>query len=340
MALGEGGSLAAGAVIEGELVHARCPCVRRVCLCVSPCLRVCACLCARSMRVRYTNVAAEAATECQCNGSLVRTMGLVQFQCSSFDTVACRSLWAVPFVRPSPAPIVDTASASAPSTAVQGVSSSTSMRSAHTNSDAASAHRNADADADEDTQAKDGGGDRRGAYCIVDSGAVWEAVGRVGFTQHPGLRLSFNMYPPGTSADTVRAGLLLSLVSSCHSPLLCRACHSPLLCRPPSFCAEGSCICPDTSPQQSHRCRRPYISLPPPSDHSPSPLSSLDAELTGDAAASDKRGKRFAKAMRADGDAKRVSLENKIVVVRLPLHPPEVDGVLIGEILHQVMCGS
>jgi hypothetical protein len=59
------------------------------------------------------------------------------------------------------------------------------------------------------------------------------------------------------------------------------------------------------------------------------------AELTGDLGARDKKGKRLAKAMRADGLAKRVALEDKIVVVRLPLHPPLVDSVLIGELLHQ-----
>jgi HAMP domain-containing protein len=166
LALGEGGSLAAGVVIEGEVVHT--------------------------------------------------------------------SLWAIPFLLPSPAPIADTAIFPGSNPAGQ-----------------------------EDVGKKQGQGERPGAYSIVDSGAVWEGVGRVGFSQHRGLRLFFNMYPPGTSADTVRA------------------------------------------------------------------------ELTGDLGARDKKGKRLAKAMRADGLAKRVALEDKIAVVRLPLHPPLVDSVLIGELLHQ-----
>ena len=86
---------------------------------------------------------------------------------------------------------------------------------------------------------------------LLDSGGVWEAIGRVGFQKHHGLRFFYSEYPAGTPAAIIR----------------------------------------------EERERDP----------------------------ADKHLRVLA----------RKNLKDKILVLRLPLHPPESDGELIGELLRE-----
>jgi hypothetical protein len=162
MQIGEGGSLAQGKVVEGELVH------------------------------------------------------------------AC--LWAMPFILPPVAPV--SADAAGPDDSGRGGGDRLGSEELVTTSEERS------------RQTARGG-------MLLDSGGVWDAIGRVGFQKHLGLRLFYSAYPPGTPGAIIEE------------------------------------------------------------EHARDPA---DRHLRSMA---------------------RKSLKDKILVLRLPLHPPESDGELIGELLQE-----